>query len=96
MKIVTIIPKTVRELEQFYRNTIEKLKSTDTTLADEEQKSSIPFLGMLQSVQRQVSALQRDGRQMRQGIGQADPEIRRLKGIVARLELRVSDLERDK
>ena len=88
------IPKSAREQEQYFLTVSEKLGNTTATLSDEEQKSNLPFLGMLQAQQRQINALQRDGRNDRQRVEQAESENRRLRGIVARLEARINDIER--
>jgi len=79
MRIGRIIPKTDRELEQFFRDLIVKVGDTDTNLSDEEQKSINPVIGMVQGIERQMRAMERDNRM--------------LKVTVARLERRLKDIE---
>ena len=88
------IPRTPREQEQYFLNVSEKIGGTTATLSDEEQKSNLPFLGMLQAMQRQVNALQRDGRNVQQRNDQLASENRQLKTRMAELERKVNDLER--
>ena len=88
------IPRGEREQEQYFRDVSEKLGGTTATLSDEEQKSAIPFLGMLQAVQRRVNSLERDGRQAQQRNDQLATENRQLKIRIAELERKVNDLER--
>lgn len=80
MRITERVPKNDRELEIFYRQTIEKLKGTETALSDEEQKSSIPFNGMIRSLTNRLESLGRENKILRSHI--------------KLLESRISDIER--
>jgi hypothetical protein len=79
VRLGKIIPKTERELEQFYRDLIVKVGGTDSTLSDEEQKSSLPIIGMIHAQNRKLEALEREGRNMR--------------SLISRLERRLKDIE---
>lgn len=75
-----IVPQSPLELERFYLDTIEKLADTNSTLADEDKKSSVPIIGMLHEVNRKIDTVTRDNRTLRTHI--------------TRLEAKIADIER--
>ena len=79
-RIANKIPKSPRELEQFYRDLVVKVGNTDTNLDDEEQKSSIPVIGMIQAVDRRIDALARDNRRLKVEISQLQERVKTLEG----------------
>ena len=92
------IPKTDRELEIFYRQTIDKLKGTESTLVDESLKSFIPFISMVQSLNRNHEALAKSiktNRATMQKLERQQQENRILKAQLSRLEKRVADIEKE-
>lgn len=74
------IPKSERELEQFYRDLTVKVGGTTSTLSDEEQKSSIPVIGMIQAVDRRLDALARDNRRLKVEVSQLQERVKTLEG----------------
>ena len=66
-----IVPQSPGEIEQFYLDTIDKLRGTDSTLADEEKKSSLPVVGMVHDLARKLDSLTRDGRNLRLAVDAA-------------------------
>lgn len=93
MRIGRIIPRTPREIEQFFRDITVKLGGTDTTLADEEQKSALHLLGTVHGLERQVRALERDARQHMLTQAKTEQVVRRLQVQVSQLEARLRDIE---
>lgn len=87
------VPKSSREQEQYFMQVSEKLGGTTATLSDEEQKSAIPFLGMVQNLARQVTALQREGRRMADRAEKSEQAQRRLEVEVQQLKKRLRDVE---
>jgi hypothetical protein len=87
------IPQTDREREQYYLGVADKLGNTSATLSDEEQKSAIPFLGMVQNLTRQLTALQREGRRQADRTEKAEQAQRRLEVEVQQLKKRLRDVE---
>jgi hypothetical protein len=80
VRLNKVIPKTDREMEQFYRDVITKLSNTDATLSDEEQKSSLPLIGMIHAQARMIAALERDGRNMRTLISSIERRLKDIEG----------------
>jgi hypothetical protein len=76
-------PKSRRELEQFFLETQEKISGTDTTLGDEELKSTVPFMSLLRDLTRRVDQLE----------ARTD-RLNKKKGVLIDLERRLTDLER--
>lgn len=64
-RILERVPRTMREVEQFYRDVINKLKGTTTTLADEEKRSIAPIVGMVSDTNKRLESLARDNRNLR-------------------------------
>jgi uncharacterized protein involved in exopolysaccharide biosynthesis len=87
------VPRTLREQEQYFLAVSKKIGGTDAELSDEEQKSAIPFLGMVQDLRRQMTALQREGRRMADRTGKAEQGQRRLEVEVQQLKKRLRDVE---
>lgn len=88
--------KNLREFYHWMVQVSEKLEGTDTTLADEEKKSLVPVLGMVQNVAREVDSLIRDGRNMRtviESLQRVEHENRTLRASIADLQKRVKHLE---
>lgn len=96
-RILERVPRTMREVEQFYRDVINKLKGTTTTLADEEKRSISPIIGMLNDTNRKVESLARDNRNLRldlDSLKRVEQENRILRSQIALLIKRVENLER--
>lgn len=96
MKITPNPPKSARELEQFYLQTIKKLEGTDTTLADEEKKSISPLIGMTQDLGRKIETLVRDTRNLKgeiESLKRIEQENRTLRAAISALTKRIDDIE---
>ena len=76
------IPKSQRAFEQYYRDVADTVGGASGTLSDEEQKSAIPFLGMLQDIRRQVLELQREA----QKVQRLEMEVKGLKKRMKNVE----------
>jgi uncharacterized protein involved in exopolysaccharide biosynthesis len=87
------VPRTPREQEQYFLEVSKKIGGTDAELSDEEQKSAIPFLGMVQDLRRQMTALQREGRRMADRTEKAEQAQRRLEVEVQQLKKRLQNVE---
>jgi uncharacterized protein involved in exopolysaccharide biosynthesis len=87
------VPRTLREQEQYFLAVSKKIGGTDAELSDEEQKSAIPFLGMVQDLRRQMTALQREGRRMADRTERAEQGQRRLEVELQQLKKRLRDVE---
>jgi hypothetical protein len=87
------VPRSARETEQYFLEVSKKIGGTDAELSDEEQKSAIPFLGMVQNLTRQLTALQREGRRNTQERERAQQAMRRLEVEVQQLKKRLRDVE---
>ena len=75
-----VVPKSELELERFYLDTINKLEGTTTTLSDEEQKSSIPLVGMVHDLKRVIVSLSRDTRNMKAELAALARRIENIEG----------------
>jgi len=96
--ISQIVPRTPLELERFYLDTITKLQGTDTTLADEDLKSAIPFISMVHSSNKRIDALEktiRTSRAMVQKLERVQHENRVLKAQLSQIEKRVTAIEKE-
>jgi hypothetical protein len=87
------VPRTPREQEQYFLAVSKKIGGTDAELSDEEQKSAIPFLGMVQNLTRQLTALQREGQRMTERVEKAEHAQRSLASEVQQLKKRLRDVE---
>ena len=91
-----VVPKSELELERFYLDTINKLEGTTTTLSDEEQKSSIPLVGMVHDLKREIVSLSRDTRNMKAelaALARVQHENRTLRAKIYNLEKRIENIE---
>jgi len=89
-------PKTPGEIEQFFLQTIKKLKGTGASLSDIDQRSINPLIGMVQEIMRRIDSLIRDGRNIKadfEGFKRIEQENRTMKAKIYELERRINNIE---
>lgn len=91
-----VVPQSPLELERFYLDTINKLENTTSSLADEEQKSGIPVIGMIHDISRRVESLVRDNRNLKLSMDNSrlEQDNRIMRSQLTKLETRLADLEK--
>lgn len=88
-------PRSPREVEEFFLQVAQKLTNSDSSLADEEQKSSIPFIGYVREVDRRISDVERLVSSRATRVSELERRVLDLEKMLTFRAGKISELERD-